>query len=904
MERRRLPGMARKLSLVLSAALAAALVCAVAAFGSSPFVDPTVPAKHDADPVILTGSQFPDWSARSNVTAKLPLTDLESCSGSVDPSRGPSPNDWLEQDSNCAHNHYAQPEVDTGNTLGDGTPTNELLGYRWDPGQKQFVQIPFQVDEMFTRYLDNSASGFSIYSGEDQHTTYAFDREGFRYTVEDPNNPCHALPDSPPAQDPVKGLDDNDEMVFMASDAGPQAPADAQIPSGIDGVREVRIDDPTNPGAAPTYAYVMKAAADGPKPAFTADNGYVKYQRDATADDFVYSQSSYDNYGNATTGHFMWDGQCVGAADTKANEQRCANAPTDPPNGVGPNDPPITDPNDPRSAFFLCPQRHRPADTATITTSRYKFRYDGRWLLTALQISPDGGQTFGPDLIDRWKARAFAQDPYSQTPCCGYEDEDKNWGGSSTLLGEKIGPVRAIRETWGADSGTNVIRRETFYRDTIRQKTFLRVHVIPPADGIYAQWDFNAGKVDKYFNPRQPAGVAVDGKNDENVGNFDDPCNSNWDSMPGRSQLDQAYRDMYQKLDFCTPPCDPAFGSGQCLPLNKYHLSMDVTDPTFNNVNASLDWNEVSGPYGTIVDRYQLDKVTDATPGGLPQELLAVPYYRDDSCFDDGTGSDPGPRLIPRSDSEPRTYTAPDGTTQKRVCWTPADGDPAGNPKYFQGDIGTHGLHLLMIAESDNARQTVPVDEIVSEQRIVMLPGDQGNVGEQYGRSFEKPLVANAVPFSGSSAPAPAAQDPNSSAGGSAPGDSSPGGSNGGTADGSAYATPPAQDSQQQAQGEHAARITISCLSSNRVRTTRNAIAGLRIGMRSGPAIRHLGRPTGFQNGAYAWCVKGGGKLVAFFNRKGTLQLVAVRPRAKAKVSYRAARKLRGSQIRRLLRQV
>jgi hypothetical protein len=41
----------------------------------------------------------------------------------------------------------------------------------------------------------------------------------------------------------------------------------------------------------------------------------------------------------------------------------------------------------------------------------------------------------------------------------------------------------------------------------MRQKTFLRVHVIPPLDGIYAQWDFNAGRVTKYYNrgARQPA---------------------------------------------------------------------------------------------------------------------------------------------------------------------------------------------------------------------------------------------------------------------------------------------------------------------------------------------------------------------------------------------------------------
>jgi len=45
--------------------------------------------------------------------------------------------------------------------------------------------------------------------------------------------------------------------------------------------------------------------------------------------------------------------------------------------------------------------------------------------------------------------------------------------------------------------------------------------------------------------------------------------------------------------------------------------------------------------------------------------------------------------------------------------------------------------------DSDNARQTVPLDEIVAEQRMVMLPGQRdAAVGEQYGRGFEKPLFA------------------------------------------------------------------------------------------------------------------------------------------------------------------
>ncbi len=89
-----------------------------------------------------------------------------------------------------------------------------------------------------------------------------------------------------------------------------------------------------------------------------------------------------------------------------------------------------------------------------------------------------------------------------------------------------------------------------------------------------------------------------------------------------------------------------------------------------------------------------------------------------------------------RSANEPQTY---DGAPRK--CWTPADGDPGDDPRYFQGSIGTHGLHLLFQADSDNARMTKPLTEIVTDWEMTMLPGNVGNVGEQYGRALEKPLV-------------------------------------------------------------------------------------------------------------------------------------------------------------------
>lgn len=709
------------LSTLLAAGTVAVLSVIPAHAGAPGVVDLTTPAARDTDPVILTGKDLlaggSVWSVPENLTVAVPSKDATCFAEAQDVDCG-----------EAAYNHYVEPDADTAtatNAAGvEGTPTDKLRGYKWDG--TDFVQIPFQVDEVFTRYLNNDHSGFGVYSGTDKHTTYAYDREGFRFTQNTTGDPCKAAMKAgdKAAADPVKGLDSNDELAFMASDAGAEAPAGAKLPGHIDGVKVVTITDPTNPAAKPSYAYVMRTdgSAAAPKAAFGADNGYVQYQHDDNFDTLVYSQSSYDSYGPAIKGPY-----CTPGGELKVDGQ---NNPV-----IGPR---------------------KPLDTVTISTDRYRFRYDGRWLMTRIQIAPDNtsytdpNKAYGPDVVDRWKARAFAQDPGSQTPCCGYEEEDTNWGGSSSLLGERLGPVRSIRETWGADSGTNVIRRETFYRDRMVQKTYLRVHVIPPLDGIYAQWDFNAGQMTTFFNANNPSGVDIDGKNDEVYGNFDDPCNDRWKDN-GRTDVDAAYRQLYVAAQGCVV-AKAAADNDPTGQADYYHQSIDPGDATFADANASLGWSQTSGPSGTIVDRIHA-QTTDLTPGGAAQSVAAVPYYRDDACFDDGTGSDPGPELHPRDFDREQAS----GANGARRCWTKADGATDhqgadhGNPLFWQGDIGAHGLHLLFQVDSDNARTTVPINEIVTDWDMVMLPPSQTlepgtdnpkNVGEQYGRVMEKPLVA------------------------------------------------------------------------------------------------------------------------------------------------------------------
>jgi hypothetical protein len=352
----------------------------------------------------------------------------------------------------------------------------------------------------------------------------------------------------------------------------------------------------------------------------------------------------------------------------------------------------------------------------------------------------DSPSDYGPDIIDQWKARAFQQRPGGQTPCCGYEEEVNNWGGSSILLGERAGPVRVVRETWGADSSTNNVRQETFYAEQITFGDHLRVHVIPPADGIYVQWDYNGGAVERYYNPQLPDGVPVDGRNDD-IHNF--YVKTGPDGVHVRDETEGApLHDGVTVGSADEQACKQAHDD-LCM-----YNDIDQPDPLFSGVIGGLNWEQVGGPYGTVVTRW---RVEEHTAGGTPQGIAAQPYYRDDSCFDDGTGSNPGPHLRSRNvdNGEFATWTDPDtGEVKPRECWAgqPLTGDPALDRRYWQGSIGTHGLHIQIIADSDNANTTVPLTEIASEQRMVVLDGDPGNVGETYGRGTDFPLVTTVTP--------------------------------------------------------------------------------------------------------------------------------------------------------------
>jgi hypothetical protein len=629
-------------SLAIAAVIGSVLPTSLARASDSTAGSPVVAVARDAEAVVLTGADLPSWS-------RLP----------ADGTPAPYPSGSMAGQRD-AHNGtvVVPPDVRAG------VPVDQVVAFRWSG--TGFVEVPVQVDERMPWFLANGDSDFGVYSGTDKELTYAWDVEAWNRTAGE----CEAThPEGAVrATDPVAGLDDDDEIAFMAADAGARAPATALGPAGTGTSRqEVRLVDALDP-TAERYVYLFLRPS-GPK--FDARNGYVRFQRDADADQWIDRHTFADD-----------DPEKLGSSNT----------------GYGPN-----------LAGTVCDADGTvrestdrfPRDGHTVRTDTYKMVASGRWMLREMHITAPGRKArYGPDLIDRWKGRAFQQSPDSSISLVGFEDEQVNWEANSTLLGWRAGPVRAMREVWGADSGTNVTKLETYYRNAIAYRYRVRVHPIPP-DGLYTSWDYNAGVASTYYNALRPDGVPIDGVNDD-VG-----------------QVDQL------------PTGDPAF--------------FDAPDPTFNLPLAFDSWEEVSGrgDAGSLVYLFEL-----TGPMSLAHPAV-VPYYRDDACLDDGTGDDPVRRPYPgESSTDPRVQQG----------YATAAGVPYDQVRcdQKQGAYASHGIHFFATGDSDNlfAGTPAPVTEIDGQQWQFAVPtAAPANVGEPYAnviRAELRPIAAEQP-----SAPAP-----------------------------------------------------------------------------------------------------------------------------------------------------
>jgi hypothetical protein len=599
-------------------------------------------ADRTVEPVIVKGAKLAGWSGPSASIICMPYP-----SGALTGARD-------------AHNgvFVTPPAL--------GIPVGDIAAYRWDGAQ--FVEIPVQVDEMYPYCLSNPNSDFGIYSGTDLELTYAWDIESWKKIA----GLCSAqypLGEGP-LPDPVAALDDDDEVVFMASDAGDQAPVGATEPAGAIDSQVVVLIDPLDAGTL-RYVYLFRKPGGS---SFDAGNGYVDYARDANADEFI------DRFSFGAG-----DPEQLGSSNT----------------GYGPN-----------LAGTVCvptpahaSSDRFPRDGLTVSTDAYRFRATGRWMKRDLQVAKPGQPgVYGPDLIDRWKGRAFQQAPDSTISLVGFEDEQVNWEANASLLGERMGPVRAIREVWGADSGTNVTKTESFYRDVITYRYHVRVHPIPP-DGLYTSWDYNRGVAAKYYNVLKPDGVDIDGVNDD-TGNVDGVSNF------------------------------PAY--------------LDVPDPSFSPPTALLQWEQVSGA-GDAGSLVYIVEIKGATTLENP---AVVPYYRDDSCLDDGTGDDPVQRPWPgETGSDSRVlngYCAANGKPNGcHVCRTASDPGPCDvdcKLGEIQGAHAAHGIHYFVTNDTDNSATPGTLTEIDAQQWQFAVPTEEPtNVGAETSNVVVVPLQTAAL---------------------------------------------------------------------------------------------------------------------------------------------------------------
>ena len=665
------------------------------------------PARH-TEAVVMTGAQLLGWSTLPAVGQGFPYPSGANITGQSAETEALSALNVLRDplrigEVRDAHNGVFIYPIIPEAQVPVLVPVEEIAAYKWNGSG--FEEIPVQVDEKFTFFLANSGSTFSVYSGTDPELTYAWDierwnpvddREEKNNTTKTNPNVCNAVYEDP-KKDPVPGLDMDDEVVFMASDAGKMAPPGA-LPSGVKKTQMVRLMDVADPVAERVVYLVQKEGGSSFK-----GQHYVKFKRNANADQWI--DKSFFNRD---------DPEALGVSNTSYGQNLKGK--------VCPNGSPETaKESDDRFA----------RDGVVVSTDTYRWEATGRWMVRDIRIKAPGTakpdwttiKDSRPDLIDRWKGRAFQQSPDSTISLVGFEDEQVNWEANSVILGERCGPVRCMREVWGADSGTNVTKTEVFYRDAISYRYLIRVHPIPP-DGLYTSWDYNrsamiptaaeraAGvKAGRYYTVLRPQGVPIDGINDD-IGQIDAIA-----PIPFVNQC--------ITVDGPKPPN----ANGRCP------LFLDVADATFNLPLAFSNWEQISGKgdSGSMVYTFQM---TGATSLANP---LVVPFYRDDACLDDGTGDDPVARPFPGEDSsDPRVVNA----------YKDLNGDGKVTCDERQGAYGANGIHYFVTHDSDNAFLPLSTTEVDGTQWQIMVPTAQPkNVGDAYANTIRIPLIPLVVPI-------------------------------------------------------------------------------------------------------------------------------------------------------------
>jgi len=164
-------------------------------------------------------------------------------------------------------------------------------------------------------------------------------------------------------------------------------------------------------------------------------------------------------------------------------------------------------------------------ETSTVVTPNYQRGFTDRWTDNDIRITR--GSATGVDILDRHDDQLLS----GEANCGRHQESFRN--GEGAFIVNKSGPVRAIRDFIGANSGPQVQRQHIFYESREDINTFLRVHPIP---GLIDFFDYSpaaSGMVRRDPSNASP-GQTVDGVPDPGwVSRSGTSGQEYWETMDG-----------------------------------------------------------------------------------------------------------------------------------------------------------------------------------------------------------------------------------------------------------------------------------------------------------------------------------------------------------------------------------
>lgn len=312
-----------------------------------------------------------------------------------------------------------------------------VVGYAYRDG---WIRVPVQVDE---RDRVEFARIYGAYDTQSNPRTASYGLGVTALVYCDPGTFTGA--------DSDRSLDENDEIVFMARDAGDVAPPGGAPAGAIPGSGvQVRVHDPLTDETGYIYLFLWDEHTTMP-----AVPKYVTYT-------FRLLAGSYKSSYNLA--------------------------------GVGPDG---ATPNSDRG-----PQLN-PEDS-WIRTDVYQRHWSYRWTCDWLGI--DAGEGPGPNLIER-------EDYWIAPGSCGRHIGTFN-AQEGALIANISGPVRAIRSYVGANSAPLIQVDRIYYRAREDMTLYVRLHPRPAVGAFYVDHAVGAIGM-SYFNDLNPGGVLIDGVPDD-----------------------------------------------------------------------------------------------------------------------------------------------------------------------------------------------------------------------------------------------------------------------------------------------------------------------------------------------------------------------------------------------------